>query len=71
MMILKTMKDFKNNNSQSNDDILSRKVYDQRFFITLLVISQFTFLQLFFMVYRQKVHLAKTEHNSDRHYVHK
>ena len=45
--------------------------YDQRFFITLLVISQFTFLQLFFTLYSQKVHLAKTEHNNDRHYVHK
>ena len=42
--------------------------YDQRFFITLLAISQFTFLQLFFTVYSQKVYLAKTEHNNDRHY---
>ena len=40
---------------------------DQRSFMTLLVISQLTFLKLLFTVYSQKVHLTKTEHNNDKH----
>ena len=44
---------------------------DQRSFMTLLVISQLTFLQLLFTVYSQKVHLTKTERNNDKHYVYK
>ena len=42
--------------------------FDQRFFVTLLVISQLTFLQLLFTVHNQKIYLAKTEHNNDGHH---
>ena len=45
--------------------------FDQRSFMTLLVISQLTFLQLYYSRYTVKVHLAKTEHNNDRNYVYK